>query len=194
MLCCFACQQGHFWSFILLIPTGGPCILNSKVSTHFCLLARVCQHTFFLTHSTLNYNSTKMLAKSPFSQSASYTRMSLRYSLTELISFFFYHCNIYDYLIQTFLFNSMSSPFSCLVPYFWLLFSISTWSDIHSPTASSFVKPFFHTAWTTFSEHFIFFSSKTVIDFCCLATPNSAVCLDISRPVKSSPSLLNLFF
>lgn len=126
MLCCFACQQGHFWSFILLIPTGGPCILNSKVSTHFCLLARVCQHTFFLTHSTLNYNSTKMLAKSPFSQSASYTRMSLRYSLTELISFFFYHCNIYDYLIQTFLFNSMSSPFSCLVPYFWLLFSIST--------------------------------------------------------------------
>ena len=108
--------------------------------------------------------------------------------------FFFYHCNIYDYLIQTFLFNSMSSPFSCLVPYFWLLFSISTWSDIHSPTASSFVKPFFHTAWTTFSEHFIFFSSKTVIDFCCPATPNSAVCLDISRPVKSSPSLLNLFF
>lgn len=89
MLCCFACQQGHFWSFILLIPTGGPCILNSKVSTHFCLLAHVCQHTFFLTHSTLNYNSTQMLAKSPFSQSVSYTRMSLRYSLTELISLFF---------------------------------------------------------------------------------------------------------
>ena len=115
-------KQGHFWSFILLIPTGGSCILSSKVSTHFCLLAHVCQHTFFLTQSTLNHNTTYMLAKSRFSQSVSYTRMFLWYpSLIGHLPFF-YHCIICDYLIQTFVFNSMSSPFSWRVSYFWPFF------------------------------------------------------------------------
>lgn len=116
MLCCFACQQGHFWSFIPLIPTEGSCILSSRVSMHFCLLAHVCQHTSVLTHSTLNSSTTHMPAKSPFSQSISCARMFL-WSCFLIELFLFIIC---DYLIQTFLFNSMLSPFSWPVSYSWL--------------------------------------------------------------------------
>lgn len=88
MLYCFACQQGHFWSSILLIYSNNSHrrTLHSEQQKAAGIFVcwSCCQHTFFsLLHSTLNYNSTQMLAKSP-------ARMSLRYSLTELISFFFF--------------------------------------------------------------------------------------------------------
>lgn len=75
MLCWVACQQGHFWLFILLIPTDVSCFVSSKSSTHFCLLAHVCQHTFFLTQSAVNYSTTHIPAKPPLSHSVSGTRM-----------------------------------------------------------------------------------------------------------------------
>lgn len=43
-----ACQQGHFWSFILPIPTQMYFFWAAKQTCIFCPLARVCQLVSFL--------------------------------------------------------------------------------------------------------------------------------------------------
>lgn len=105
-LCCIACHQGPFWSFFLLIPTDISCILSSKISIHFCLLAHVCQHIFLLIHSTLNYCTIHIPPKSPFSQCISCRRWFKKaFDSVMLLSGWahstFHQSALNDYLIQS---------------------------------------------------------------------------------------------